>query len=284
MNNPKNILILGGTRFIGRELYNALSKIPNYRIYVFHRGIHELPQVDSRVIQFHGDRLVPRNMEILKSYYFDYVFDISGEDFCMVKNSVDILNQRCGKYIYCSSSSVYKPRMDCQYNEEDALDEHSVNKYIQNKIFSERYIMDNTNHYVIFRPSKVYGPNNYIDRESWFYREIKADKVISLLNNPIVHLTFVADVVSGLMVAIDNSIDKQTYNISGLEYICLYEYVSLIAKVINKPVQFTFKYDERVPYTNVPSRIINHDQLVDTGWSPMFSIEQGLRTTFSSYE
>ena len=194
-----DILVLGGTRFIGKALLNALVSDAKHNIIVFHRGIHELSESNDWVRHIHGDRDCRDDMKVLEAFSFDYVFDISGEDFSKVKTSVDLLQNRCKKYVFCSSSSVYKPKPDNRYIESDELNIASQDTYIRDKVMSESYIMSNMKNYVIFRPSKVYGPNNHIARERWFYDKTLAGENIKTNRNPILHLTHVSDVVSGML-------------------------------------------------------------------------------------
>ena len=284
MNRTRNILILGGTRFIGRALCDTLRKDRNNHVFLFHRGVHEFTFDDSNVTHIHGDRLRKDDLGLLRHYFFDYVFDISGEQFQMVELSVEVLKQRCGKYVFCSSSSVYQRHSGYSYTETDLLDDTSADEYVRNKVLSEKYIIDKMDCYLIFRPSKVYGPNNYIEREHWYYKKIMDDEVITISGNPVLHLTYVTDVASGFLYALRDDVSNQVYNISGPEYIALIDYIHLIGRLLSKTVNFRDGIEFAVPYSKVQSRIINHEKLSTLGWKPQINIESGLKKTFKTYD
>ena len=279
-----NILILGGTRFIGKALLHALISDSEHNIIVFHRGIHESSDDNYRVHHIHGDRDCWNDIKALESFSFDYVFDISGEDFKKVQISVDLLQKHCKKYVFCSSSSVYKPKPDFQYIEDDKLNIDSQDTYIRDKIMSESYVMSNMKNYVIFRPSKVFGPNNHIARERWFYDKTLACENIKINRNPTLHLTHVSDVVSGMLYALNENICGQVFNISGPEHIRLLDYINLVAKLNNGKANIINEFDPTTPYSAVESRIVIHDKLSSLGWKPKINIQNGLINTFNSYE
>lgn len=285
MAHSFKILILGGTRFIGHALTKALSVDPTNLIYVYHRGIHEPEFHSSNIVHIHGDRNSKDEMSLLREHFYDYVFDISGESFNIIKLSVDLLKDKIGKYIYCSSSSVYSPKLNSHYYEDDKLDLFSNKEYTRQKVLSELYISSNINTYTILRPSKVYGPNNYIQRERWYFDKIYNGECIFVNNNPMIHLTFIDDVIYGIIKAMDKTLDNNIYNISGPEYISLTDYILLIGKIVNKEV-FISNADSscEAPYTNVDSRIIDHQKLLYTGWYPKVCIKDGLIETFKTYE
>jgi len=70
------ILIIGGSQFIGKSLLEKLCSIPKeYKIYLFNRGNHEI-NTGFNVTKIIGDR--SKGFEKLKHINFDIVFDTCG--------------------------------------------------------------------------------------------------------------------------------------------------------------------------------------------------------------
>ncbi|MEY9865751.1 NAD-dependent epimerase/dehydratase family protein [Peribacillus sp. RS7] len=97
-----NILILGGTRFIGRYLVKAAIE-KGHDVTLFNRGSN--PDVFGEIEQLRGDR--DGDLEMLKERHWDAVIDTSGFIPRTVEKSCRLLNQ-VKHYTYISSCSVYK--------------------------------------------------------------------------------------------------------------------------------------------------------------------------------
>ena len=107
-----NLLILGGPRFVGRNVI-AAALARNHHVTTFNRGRtdpKELPQVEK----LRGDRAT--DLSALEGRSWDAVIDTSGFLPHVVKRTVDRLCDRIGHYTFVSSVSVYadfsKPGMD----------------------------------------------------------------------------------------------------------------------------------------------------------------------------
>lgn len=117
--NPKNkvgkiststsmdILILGGTSFVGRHLATtAVSR--SHKVTLLNRGTHPAPHGTT---SFVGDRLAPDGgLSALDGLSFDVVIDTWAGDPRAVVRAVERLRGRVGKYVYISTLSVYDLR------------------------------------------------------------------------------------------------------------------------------------------------------------------------------
>ncbi len=98
-----NILILGGTRFVGRHLAEtALDR--GHRVTLFNRG-HSDPSPGMAVEQLRGDR--DANLAALRGRRWDAVIDTSGYVPRIVRASVGLLASAIGHYTFVSTASVY---------------------------------------------------------------------------------------------------------------------------------------------------------------------------------
>ena len=98
------ILIVGGTKFLGRHLIDAaLSR--NHEITLFNRGPKYSADLIETVEQIHGDRNT--DLERLAGRSFDAVIDTCGYLPQSVAASAGFLRDAVGQYIFISSISAY---------------------------------------------------------------------------------------------------------------------------------------------------------------------------------
>src|SRR5688572_28905648 len=97
------ILILGGTRFVGRHLVTA-ARARNHEITLFNRGQHRSATL-AGVETICGDR--KSDLAKLQGRRWDAVVDTSGYLPRSVKASAEILSDSVDIYVFISSISVY---------------------------------------------------------------------------------------------------------------------------------------------------------------------------------
>jgi 2'-hydroxyisoflavone reductase len=95
--------ILGGTRFLGRHVLDALAA-RGHRVTVFHRGTSE-PQGLAQAEHVHGDRAT--DLDRLADRRFDAVIDTSGYTPDVAGKSVAFFHGRTDRYLFISSVSAY---------------------------------------------------------------------------------------------------------------------------------------------------------------------------------
>jgi len=97
------LLILGGTRFLGRHLV-AAARAREHHVTLFHRGNHAAPP-DPHVQTILGDR--HRDLTKLQGRHWDAVIDSSGYLPQSVRASAEALGAGVGRYVFISSVSAY---------------------------------------------------------------------------------------------------------------------------------------------------------------------------------
>mgnify|MGYP001813656670 CR=1 FL=1 len=108
-NKQLNILILGGTSFLGpHQISYALER--GHKVTTFTRAttspkIHQ--DLFSKVEQLIGDR--ENNLEALKNKKWDVVIDNSGRKTKWTEDTAKLLVNNVGYYMYTSSISVFYP-------------------------------------------------------------------------------------------------------------------------------------------------------------------------------
>ena len=111
------ILIIGGTKFLGRHLLDAgLRK--NHEVTLFNRGKKYADEAIPNVEEIHGDRSI--DLEKLSGKTFDVVIDTCGYLPQTVEKSAEFLAERVNQYVFISSGSVYSDTSKANYDEKTA--------------------------------------------------------------------------------------------------------------------------------------------------------------------
>ncbi|MDQ3130846.1 MAG: NAD-dependent epimerase/dehydratase family protein [Acidobacteriota bacterium] len=110
------ILIIGGTKFLGRHLTAAALK-NNHEVTLYNRGKLSLEKIEN-VEQIHGDRNT--DLDELSGRNWDAVIDTCGYLPQTVKQSAEFLSDKANQYVFISSGSVYPETREPNYDETTA--------------------------------------------------------------------------------------------------------------------------------------------------------------------
>src|SRR5437016_1680635 len=231
------LLILGGTRFVGRHLVTA-ALARNHEITLFNRGNH--PSADlTNVEMIYGDR--DSDLAKLQGGRWDAVVDTCGYLPRTVRASAEILSDSVDAYVFISSQSVYVdvsvPGVDesapvklltseqldqanaidssgqasaatygAMYGGLKALCEQSVEEVLPNRV-------------LIIRPGLIVGPHDYTDRFTYWVVRVARGGEVLVPAPPDRHVQFidVRDLAEWIVRMIER---KQTgvYNANSLPY------------------------------------------------------------------
>jgi len=182
-----NILIIGGTRFVGRHLVNsALAR--GHNITLFNRGKSN-PNLFPNIETILGDR--EHDVEKLSTRTWDAVIDTCGYVPRIVRVSATGLERSVGRYVFISSVSVYPDTIlgKIGIDESDPvgkLDDESVEEitnetYGPLKAICEKTVFDMYGERgLVVRPGLVVGPNDISDRFTyWPVRVAKGGDVLA---------------------------------------------------------------------------------------------------------
>jgi 2'-hydroxyisoflavone reductase len=107
------ILIIGGTKFLGRHLVSA-AQARNHEITLFHRGKHSSEGIEN-VEEIYGDR--NDDLDKFKNQNWDAVIDTCGYLPQTVKASAEELKDSVEQYVFISSISAYADFSELDYDE-----------------------------------------------------------------------------------------------------------------------------------------------------------------------
>ena len=174
-----HILILGGTRFLGRSLAER-ALAAGHRVTLFHRGQTGdglFPQAEH----VHGDR--EKGLGALAGRKFDACIDTCGFVPRVVRASADALRERIHHYTFISSLSAYAEGMPVGYDESAALgvladpatEEVTGESYGPLKAQCEREVdAAYPGRALHVRLGLIVGPNDYTDRFPYWVRRVAA--------------------------------------------------------------------------------------------------------------
>jgi 2'-hydroxyisoflavone reductase len=191
------LLILGGTRFLGRHLVSA-ALAGNHQVTLFNRGNHPSASTDVETIQ--GNRYT--DLAKLQGRRWDAVVDTCGFLPSTVRASAAALSDSIDRYVFISSLSVYADvstpgvdetapvatLTDEQLEEAEAIDSSgqvsAVNygkMYGGLKALSERAAEEAMPGRVLnIRPGLIVGTHDYTDRFTyWVVRVARGGEVLA---------------------------------------------------------------------------------------------------------
>lgn len=191
-----DLLIIGGTRFLGRHIVEAgLGR--GHKITLFNRGITN-PDLFPATEQLRGDR--DGDLTTLENRHWDAIIDTCGYIPRVVRQSVEKLKRSCKHYTFISSISVYadfsKPDLDEDSPvgklQDETIEEITADTYGPLKALCEREVLAGLeDRGLIIRPGLIVGPHDHTDRFTyWPWRVAKGGDVLAA-DNPGQHTQFI---------------------------------------------------------------------------------------------
>ena len=168
------ILIIGGTRFLGRHLVES-ALAHSHDVTLFNRGKSN-PDLFPHVETIIGDR--EKDVEKLKNRIWDAVIDTSGYFPRIVRLSAEVLEPIVSRYVFISSISVYDNFKKVGINESDpvgkieneTVEEITGETYGPLKALCEQAVQDifGLERTLIVRPGLIVGPHDPTDRFTYW--------------------------------------------------------------------------------------------------------------------
>mgnify|MGYP001363971206 CR=1 FL=1 len=284
-----HILVMGGTRFVGKSLVNKLLSY-GYSIDIFTRGNKPSPD-NTNLIK--GDRNNLDDILKIKKNKYDLVFDISGREMEQTKILLENIGDSFKRYVYVSSAGVYKNNEELPISENQPLDVQSRHK---GKFEAENWLINQKIPFTSFRPTYIYGPNNYNKIENWFFERIFHTKKIPMPGDGsiITQLGHVSDLTDAMILSIESEKARnKIYNCSGKRGITIKGLIHKCIEICNyelndiELVSFDYKKLEAKSRKSFPIRIghyqVSTEQIRnDLNWEPKFDLLTGLKDSFEN--
>ena len=240
-----NVLVLGGTNFLGPALVNALLA-QGHKVTLFNRGLTN-PQLFPELQKLRGDREqgIPGYLQLESSGPWDLVIDVWPENPNLVEDALRVLKDKSRHYMFVSSIAVYhnyvKPGTveTAKLREGDHYEEgnYNLNKRLCEKAV-EKYFPNN---FTIVRPGAIVG-----DRDPGPFgtdllnRIAERDKILAPDSNDPVQLIDAADIGRFLTLCAEKG-HGGYYNLVGPNPKIGYKDLLLTAKkVLNKDLEIVW--------------------------------------------
>jgi nucleoside-diphosphate-sugar epimerase len=251
----KNILIIGGTRNIGYLLSKHIIQA-GHQLTILNRGVtpDDLP---DGVHRLRCDRTDPQQLKrALNNRQFDMVIDMTLYHAAEADQIAEILRGQVGHYIAVSSGQVYLVREGIQrpFREQDyagALTpqptpntyDHEEWLYGMNKREMEDALFAKHDHeqfpVTTLRLPMVNSEYDHFRRLYGYILRVKdGDPILvpDTPNHPLRHI-YGQDVVTAIIKLFETGAGKgQAFNISQDETLMLDEFLKILAKLLNKPL------------------------------------------------
>lgn len=182
-----DILVIGGTRFVGRHLVGELLR-RDHDLTLFHRGETNV-DLFPRAERILGDRTT--DLDTLGDRTWDFVIDTCGYTPEHVELSTEYLGGRTDRYVFISSAAVYEPSTEPGIDESSPVQSQPPSsdtvewwhtEYARNKVECEAIVLDTfgESEALIIRPGMVMGPYDPVNFFTyWVLRMYRGGDVIA---------------------------------------------------------------------------------------------------------
>lgn len=210
-------------------------------------------------------------------------------------NLLDFSINMKSRILYISSSEVYGEGDGADFTETYSGYVNCLNPrscYPSSKRAAESlcasYVEQYKQDVVIARPCHIYGPtmtssDNRVIAQ--FMRNVLQNENIILKSagTQIRSYCYVADCASAIFHILRNGITGEAYNIANSSStVSIYEIAHIIASIGNKEVvQMNASLNESKGYSVVTRSVLDATKLEKLGWNAHYSINEGLKLTFS---
>lgn len=180
-----NILIIGGTIFVGKHLVEA-ARARGHNVTLFNRGQHN-PDMFPDVERLRGNR--DGELDALKGRTWDAVIDTCGYVPRVVRQSAELLSGAAGHYTFISSISVFSDFSQIGTTEDgplgkledETVEEITGEIYGPLKVLCEKVVQEAfPGRSLIVRPGLIVGPDDVSDRFTyWPHRVDQGGEVLA---------------------------------------------------------------------------------------------------------
>ncbi|HEY1175138.1 MAG TPA: NAD-dependent epimerase/dehydratase family protein [Phytomonospora sp.] len=280
------VLLLGGTRFIGRRVASRL--LDGHAVTLLNRGSDPLWDRDLRRVT--ADRTDAAATAAAMSGDYDVVVDISGTRPGHLAGALGFP----GRYVYLSSAAVYDPASaGLPYRESDPAGGDPVwGGYGHDKAACERLL---TGAYgerlTVLRPPYVYGPFNDLPRESFVWARLLRGEPVFVPGDgdtliQFCHVDALAEVVAA---AVEERLNPGVYNVAESTPYSLAAWVRILGEAAGTAALMSPVDDRRVeareyfPFRDLD--LVLDTTLIDaSGVLPYVPLPAGAASTFRWFE
>ncbi len=315
------ILVIGGSRFSGKIVVEMLAE-KGHDVTVLNRGKaegdvgvpflkNERYSYPSKVKVIHTDRTNYEELQTkLEGNDFQAIIDTCAYNEKDIQVMMDLASDKLENYIFTSTGSVYDEENiemipvveDDPFGSEadDCPVQYSRDKRRAETLLKKAFV-ENNFPYTAIRPTYIYGPNNYIYREAYFYDRIMDSKPIYMpgTGEYVIDFVFAADVAKLLVAPLENKkAFGQAYNAAGQGGITLNNYSKFLFQIIGKETEIIHfdlqpvidaelkpeNRNQMFPFVHDAHFVLSKEKAaIELGYKPK-KLFDGLQETFEWYK
>lgn len=218
------ILIIGGTRFVGRHLVEA-ALARSHEVTLFNRG-QSNPELFPQVRKIVGDR--EKDLDQLRGQVWDAVIDVVGYVPRLVRLSAEILKEKVSRYVFVSTISVFEDFRKVGITESDPLakledetvEEVGGETYGPLKALCENVVQEiYGERALIVRPGLVVGPQDPTDRFTYWPVRVSRGGEVLAPERPQAPVQFIdARDLAEFIIQLTEGHASGIYNATGPDY------------------------------------------------------------------
>lgn len=289
------ILMIGGTGFISSHIVRKLLN-DNHELTCFVRGFSNNPFRKYPDIEFlFGDRCDPNKLkQSIGNRTFDIIYDMVAYEAEDSRNAIKIFQGKTGRFIHCSTVSVYMISWDVQCPITEDQDHGKVMEFWPGNPFGMDYgikkrecenVLWDAHHNTKFpvtmlRPTYVSGPADPAKRDFFWIERImdRGPLLIPGSGDYAFQNVYVEDVAQAFVDLIRFPVSVgQAYNIASNEIFSLNDYINMLCALLNKNpeiVHVDFNVFDKLPFSsNQKGDVFPYN----TRRTAIFSIEKAQR-------
>lgn len=301
------ILVIGGTGFISSQLVRLLLQV-DHRVTVLSRGRTSSEKLRhpnlTALVADRSNELAMRNA--LGNQTFDAVYDMIAYRPEESRSAAEIFREKVGRFIHCSTISVYMVSNDVQPPITEDQDKGAVIEFFPRNPFGMTYGIDkracerilwDAHHETAFpvsmlRPTYACGPADPTKRDYFWIERIldEGPLLVPGTGDHAFQSVFVDDVAQAFVRLLDVSRSiGEPYNVAGDEIFSLNDYLRVLGRLLGRELELVHVDQDifdALPFSTSP----NGDVFTfNTRRTAIFSVEKikrdlGIRfTPFSEW-
>jgi nucleoside-diphosphate-sugar epimerase len=283
------ILVMGGTRFVGRPLVNRLLEA-GHELSLFTRGRQPVPE---GIEHLQGDRSSDEGLAALQDRPFDVIVDSSGRTLEDTRQVIERTGPPSHRLVYVSSAGVYADSELWPLDEDSPTDPQSRHA---GKLDTEAWLRQEGIPFTSFRPTYIVGPGNYNPVESWFFDRIVHGRPVPLPGDgsTITQLGHVADLAAAMARCIEvETATNRIYNCTGSQGISFRGLVAAAARACGTdpeaveirsfdPAGLDKKARKAFPLRLAHFLTDTHRVRRELAWEPTFDLEATMADSYTN--
>lgn len=261
----KNVLVVGGSYFLGRVFVEELLKREGFAVTVVNRG--KLPLKRKQVTEVVCDRHeVGRMKSLLSDSGWDAIVDFCAYDPGDISEIFQAgIAGKSTQYVLVSTASVYAssgqtplkedaPKLSGPQPKLGPFADYAYNKWrVERELTDACGEMDSI--WTIIRPAFIYGKFNYAPRESYFFDIILRGKEVIIPEPPHYRFSFVSvwDTARIIIECLENEAScGKAFNAAAEEQVSYPVLMDIFREVTGIPFEIESRSVEEITAGNIP--------------------------------